>query len=62
MKYQDRPVGSFVDRIKDQPELKQVDVIIFTLDEETFLEKCLFTIYREIPVRKLLVNDGGSKD
>jgi len=62
LKYQDKPVGSFVDKKKEQSELTPVDVIIFTLDEETFLEKCLFSIYREIPVRKLLVNDGGSTD
>src|SRR5579872_6294788 len=33
-----------------------------TLDAEHFLEKCLYTVYKEIPVRKLFVCDGGSDD
>ncbi len=35
---------------------------MLTLDAEHFLERCLFTVYREVPVRKLFVCDGGSKD
>jgi len=62
LRYQDRGIGLFVDRKSDNPELQAIDVIIFTLDEETFLERCLYSAYKEIPVRKLLVMDGGSKD
>ncbi len=35
---------------------------MLTLDAENFLERSLFTVYRELPVRKLFVCDGGSKD
>jgi len=62
LRYQDRAIGSFIDRKSESPDLQAIDVIIFTLDEETFLERCLYTVYKEIPVRKLLVLDGGSKD
>ncbi len=62
MRYQDRAIGSFIDRKSESPDLQAIDVIIFTLDEETFLERCLYTVYKEIPVKRLLVMDGGSKD
>lgn len=62
MKYLDRPLGCFVDRLKEETSAEPVDVTMLTLDAESFLEKCLYTVYREIPVRKLLVCDGGSKD
>jgi glycosyltransferase involved in cell wall biosynthesis len=62
MKYIDNPTGCFIDRAINEPEIEKIDVIMPTLDEENFIEKCLFTIYREIPVRKLIVCDGGSKD
>jgi len=62
LRYQDRAIGQFIDRKSENPELQAIDIIIFTLDEETFLERCLYTVYKEIPVRKLLVLDGGSKD
>jgi len=39
-----------------------IDVVMLTLDAENFLEKCLYSIYQEVPVRKLFVCDGGSKD
>ena len=45
-----------------QPEFEPIDVLMATLDAEHFIEKCLYTVYREIPVRKLFVCDGGSKD
>ncbi len=45
-----------------QPELEPIDVLMATLDSETFLEKCLFSIYQEIPINNLIVCDGGSKD
>ena len=62
LRYIDRPVGSFVDRKITEPKLGPIDVIMATLDSEFVLEKCLYTVYREIPVRKLFVCDGGSKD
>ena len=33
-----------------------------TLDAENFIEKSLYTVYREIPVKKLIICDGDSKD
>ncbi len=62
LKHIDLPVGRFIDRMKEEPNLEPVEVIMLTLDAENFLEKCLYTVYREIPVRKLIVCDGGSKD
>ena len=62
MKYIDRPSGCFFDRTVQEPKLEPIDVIMLTLDAENFLEKCLYTVYRQIPVSRLLVCDGGSKD
>lgn len=62
MKFIDKPSGSFYDRFVSDPNLQPVDVIMLTLDAEFFLEKSLYTIYREIPVKKLIICDGGSKD
>ncbi len=62
MKYIDKPSGVFVDRHVNESKPETNDVIMLTLDAEDFLEKSLYTIYREIPIRKLFVCDGGSKD
>ena len=62
MKHVDKPSGCFLDRKTQDPDQEPVDVIMLTLDAGHFLEKCLFSIYREVPVRKLIVCDGGSKD
>lgn len=62
MKYVDLPPRIFVDRHEEGPELGPIDVCMLTLDAVIFLERCLNTVYREIPVRRLLVCDGGSKD
>lgn len=62
MKHIDSPAGCFCDRRLLEPNLEAIDVIMATLDAENFLEKSLYTIYREVPVKKLLVCDGGSKD
>ena len=62
MHYIDRPSGSLIDRTVVEPKLEQIDVIMMTLDAVDFLEKGLYTVYREIPVRKLIVCDGGSQD
>lgn len=42
--------------------MEPIDVVMLTLDADSFLERCLYSAYREIPIRKLLVCDGGSKD
>ncbi len=57
-----KPSGQFVDRKVRQPDLRPIDVLMATLDSDTFLERCLFTIYQEIPIKNLIVCDGGSKD
>ena len=62
MKFIDKPSGLFVDRKTEEPNLEPIDVVMTTLDSEVFLEKCLYTVYREIPVNKLWICDGGSKD
>ncbi len=62
MRLIERNLGSFLDRMKNEPNLEPIDVIMPTLDAEVFLEKCLYSVYKEIPVRKLFVCDGGSKD
>jgi len=62
LKFIERPIGQFIDRKKNEPQLEPIDVIMSTLDAENFLEKSLYSIYREIPVRKLIICDGGSKD
>jgi glycosyltransferase involved in cell wall biosynthesis len=51
-----------IDRREKEPALESVDILLFTLDAETYLEKCLDSAYREIPVNKVLALDGGSKD
>ena len=51
-----------IDRRIREPELEPVDVLLLTLDAEIYLEKCLDTVYREVPVDKVIVVDGGSKD
>lgn len=51
-----------IDRRIKEPNLEPVDVLLLTLDAETYLEKSLDSIYREIPVNKVIVLDGGSKD
>jgi glycosyltransferase involved in cell wall biosynthesis len=43
-------------------EREGIDVLLLTLDAEIFLEKSLMSLYAEVPVARLLVCDGGSKD
>ncbi len=62
MKFIEKPSCPFEDRVEKEPNLKTIDVIMLTLDSENFLEKCLYSVYREIPVNKLIICDGGSKD
>jgi glycosyltransferase involved in cell wall biosynthesis len=51
-----------VDLRVEEPNLEPVDILMVTLDAELYLEKCLDTVYREVPVNKVFVVDGGSKD
>ncbi|MBN2602960.1 MAG: glycosyltransferase family 2 protein [Candidatus Thermoplasmatota archaeon] len=50
------------DRMIKEPSLEPVDVILPTLDAEPYLENCLDSLYREVPVNRVIVVDGGSKD
>ena len=50
------------DRRIKEPDLEPVDVLMLTLDAEPYLERCLDSVYGEIPVSKVIVLDGGSKD
>ncbi len=43
-------------------EQKGIDVLLLTLDAEKFLQRSLTSLYVEVPVARLLVCDGGSKD
>jgi len=61
MKYIDYP-GAFIDRCQKDAIAEPIDVLMLTLDAAFFLHRCLISVYREIPVRRLLVCDGGSKD
>jgi len=51
-----------IDRRIKEAELEPVDVLLPTLDAAIYLEKCLDSVYREIPVNRVIVIDGGSKD
>jgi len=51
-----------IDRRIKEPGLEPVDVLFLTLDAEMYLEKCLDSVYREIPISRVIVVDGGSKD
>jgi len=42
--------------------MEPIDVVILTKNSEQKLEKCLESIYRNVPVRKLIVVDGYSTD
>lgn len=51
----------FIDRMKKKNE-EGVDVIIPIFNTNELFEKNLFSIYREIPVNRLLIGDGGCTD
>jgi glycosyltransferase involved in cell wall biosynthesis len=42
--------------------LTQIDVVLLTKNSEYLLEKCLTSIYRDVPVHRLIVVDGCSTD
>ena len=62
MNFIERPSGCFCDRASLDPNLAKIDIMMTTLDAENYLERSLFTLYREVPVRNLIICDGGSKD
>jgi glycosyltransferase involved in cell wall biosynthesis len=39
-----------------------VDVVLLTLNSDRMLEKCLASVYKNVPVNQLIVVDGGSTD
>jgi glycosyltransferase involved in cell wall biosynthesis len=46
----------------EQEERKLIDVIVRTKNSEQSLRECLQAIYREIPINRVLIVDGGSTD
>ena len=42
--------------------MEPIDVVVLTKNSEQTLEKCLCSIYKNLPVRKLIVVDGYSTD
>ena len=42
--------------------MQAIDVVMLTKNSEHLLDKCLNSIYREVPVNKLIVVDGFSTD
>ena len=42
--------------------IKPVDVVILTKNSERLLRECIDSVYRNVPVRNLIVVDGYSKD
>jgi glycosyltransferase involved in cell wall biosynthesis len=41
---------------------EQVDVVVLTRNSERLLEKCLDSVYENIPVNRLIIVDGNSTD
>ncbi|NND87084.1 MAG: glycosyltransferase family 2 protein [Nitrosopumilus sp.] len=62
MRFIEKPVGKFIDKKLSNNNSDSIDVLMLTLDAELSIEKSLFSIYKEIPVNRLIVCDGGSKD
>ena len=50
-----------VDRFADDP-VHAVDVIIPVINANELWERNLQSFYREIPIRRLLIGDGGCSD
>ncbi|MCW4044684.1 MAG: glycosyltransferase family 2 protein [Candidatus Bathyarchaeota archaeon] len=42
--------------------MNAVDVVLLTKNSERVLEKCLISVYQNVPVKRLIVVDGGSTD
>ena len=51
-----------IDRRIKEPKLEPIDAIMLTLDAEKYLEMTLDATYREAPINKFIVVDGGSTD
>ncbi len=43
-------------------QMHEIDVVMLTKNSEYLLEKCLTSIYRNVPVKNLIVVDGFSSD
>jgi glycosyltransferase involved in cell wall biosynthesis len=48
--------------VQNPTVLKQVDVVLLTKNSEHLLEKCLKSLYQNVPVKSLIVIDGYSTD
>jgi glycosyltransferase involved in cell wall biosynthesis len=46
----------------DDSDLEAVDVVMITLNSDRMLEKCLESVYQNVPVKQIIVVDGGSTD
>lgn len=53
---------SSIDRAIMEPDLDRLDVIIPVKNSRDNWKKCLDSFYREIPINRLLIGDGGSTD
>ena len=42
--------------------MEKIDVVVLTKDSEHLLERCLNSIYQNVPVNKLIIVDGYSED
>ncbi len=42
--------------------MEPVDVVLLTLNSDRKLQDCLDSVYRNVPVKRLIVVDGGSND
>jgi glycosyltransferase involved in cell wall biosynthesis len=43
-------------------DLEAVDVVLITLNSGRMLEKCLESVFQNVPVKQIIVVDGGSTD
>ncbi len=61
-KHLDKTVMSSCYNVDNECEFTKVDVVLITMNSERMLEKCLNSVYSNVPVNKLIVVDGGSTD
>jgi len=52
----------FVDRFGSKKEEEAVDVIVPLLNTNELWERNLYSFYREIPINRSLIGDGGCTD
>lgn len=55
-------VREFKDRFLERPSSEAIDIIMPILNTNLFFRRNLLSIYRELPVSRLLIGDGGSTD